>query len=109
MAGPDAAAPLALKGELTTPGSESVHRAIRDGLEAGNRLILDCSAADEIDVSFLQLLYATQRAAEPAGKTVSLAAPVSGALADALRRCGFAPAAGASRLAEIFAAPRSTP
>lgn len=100
----EGAVPVKLGGSLTTPTAEGTHRAIRDALEACESLALDCSEATEIDVSFLQILVGAQRAAERAGKTIALASPAQGELADALRRCGFAPAEGTTALASVFSA-----
>jgi ABC-type transporter Mla MlaB component len=94
--------PLKLRGSLTTPFSEDAHRAIRDALSGCENLVVDCSEAAEIDVSFLQLLASAERSAERAHKSIALAAPPQGVLADALRRCGFAPVEGATALDKIF-------
>jgi anti-anti-sigma regulatory factor len=94
--------PLKLCGSLTTPNSEETHRAIRDALSGSESLVVDCSTATEIDVSFLQLLVSAQRTAERAHKAIALASPPQGVLADALRRCGFATAERTTSLAKIF-------
>jgi len=98
----DASSPVRLQGPLNTSNCEETHRTIRDALEQRQSLILDCADAIEIDVSFLQILVAAQLSASRASKSISLAAPPGGALADALRRCGFAPVAGATSLARIL-------
>lgn len=103
MTSSGAAASLSLSGGLTTPGGEDVHRRVREALNGCEELVVDCSGATEIDVSFLQILVAAQRSAERSRKTVALASPPQGVLADALRRCGFAPPPGATSLAKIFA------
>jgi ABC-type transporter Mla MlaB component len=102
MASQNAAMPVKLRGSLTTPTCEETHRAIREALAQADSLVLDCSEATEIDVSFLQILFAAQRAAERSHKAIDLAAPLEGVLDDALRRCGFAAPRGATSLAEIF-------
>jgi anti-anti-sigma regulatory factor len=99
---PTVAIPLILRGPLTTPNSEETCRAIKAALDTTENLILDCFEATDIDVSFLRILAAAQRAAERSGKTVALASPPQGALADALRRCGFTVAEGATSLAGIL-------
>jgi anti-anti-sigma regulatory factor len=93
---------LTLRGPLTTPTSAETCRAIREALDATENLILDCFEATDIDVSFLQILAAAHRAAERSGKTIALSSPPRGAFADALRRCGFSVAEGATSLAGIF-------
>jgi anti-anti-sigma regulatory factor len=87
---------------LTIATVEAIHAKLREALAGADAITLDCSQASEIDVTFLQLLVSTQRAATRSGKAVRLAAAPSGVLADALRRCGFAPAGTATSLAEIF-------
>ena len=93
---------LKLSGRLTTPTSDDTHRAMQKALERRGKLVLDCSEASEVDVSFLQLLVAAQREAERSHKTIAFSAPPQGVLADALRRCGFAAPKAAVSLAEIF-------
>lgn len=95
--------PLKLRGDLTTPNAEETHRAIRDALAGGERLVIDCLEAGEVDVSFLQLLVSAERTAEGEKKSIALSAPPAGELAEALKRCGFAAAEGATALSEIFA------
>jgi anti-anti-sigma regulatory factor len=102
MTSSSVSAPLKLRGSLTTPNSEETHRAIRDALSGRQDLIVDCSEATEIDVSFLQLLASAARTAERARKSIALAAPPQGVLADALRRCGFATAERTTSLAKIL-------
>jgi ABC-type transporter Mla MlaB component len=97
-----AATQLELRGRLITPTSEDTHRSIRMTLAKCESLVLDCSEASEIDVSFLQLLVAAQRTAERSRKTIAFSAPPQGVLADAFRRCGFAAPKTAVSLAEIF-------
>ncbi len=92
-----------LSGSLTTPVGEEVHRTVREALRGCERLVIDCSDATEVDVSFLQILVATDRAAGRSHKTAALASPPGGVLGAALRRCGFAPPPEATSLAEIFA------
>ena len=102
MTSPGAATHLKLSGRLTTPVSDDTRRALRTALEQGEKLVLDCSEASEVDVSFLQLLVAAKRAAERSHKTIAFSTPPQGALAEALRRCGFAQPKAAVSLAEIF-------
>ena len=91
-----------LDGCLTIATVEATHARLREALGGAGAVVLDCAQAREIDVTFLQLLVAAQRTAVRAGKSVRLAAPPSGALAEALRRCGFAAAGTATALAEIL-------
>jgi ABC-type transporter Mla MlaB component len=102
MTSPSTTTYLKLSGRLTTPTSDDTHRAMQRALERREKLVLDCSEASEVDVSFLQLLVAVQRAAERSHKTVAFSTPPQGVLADALRRCGFTAPKAAVSLAEIF-------
>ncbi len=98
-----AAPRLALRGALTISTCESTLQTVREALGGGEAVVLDCSEATEVDLSLLQILFAAQQEAARSGKRIGLSAPPSHALAEALRRCGFTPAAHATSLAEIFA------
>jgi two-component system chemotaxis sensor kinase CheA len=91
-----------LGGALTIATVEATHAQLREALGGAGAIVLDCSQAREVDVTFLQLMVSAQRTAASAGRSVHLAAPPSGVLAEALRRCGFAPAGTATALAEIL-------
>jgi anti-anti-sigma regulatory factor len=52
-------------------------------------LEIDCSGADDVDLSFVQLLLAARSSARLSDRTIRLAHPASGALRDALQRGGF--------------------
>ena len=94
---------LALRGSLTTSRSEAVHAEVLEALRAHPAVVLDCSAADEIDVTFLQILIAAGRMAASWNKAISLSTPPAGLLANALARCGFAlPVPAATSLADVF-------
>lgn len=71
---------------------ETVRATLRAALDpppdaAG--IAIDCSAATEIDLTFVQLLIATRLSALREGKAVSLTAEPNGALLDTLIRGGF--------------------
>jgi anti-anti-sigma regulatory factor len=94
---------LSLTGSLTTPRAEAIHAEVFAVLSGHSTLTIDCSAASEMDVAFVQILVAANRFAAQAGKTVALASPPSGLLAETLRRCGFsAPKRPSSVLAEVL-------
>jgi hypothetical protein len=97
---------LILEGSLTTSRSEAVRNVILDALRDHATVAVDCSKADEIDVTFLQTLIAAGRTALDWRKDIRLAAPPPALLADALRRCGFpVPTANTTSLAELFSLP----
>ncbi|KAA5604591.1 STAS domain-containing protein [Roseospira marina] len=54
------------------------------------RVVVDCRAVTEADLTFLQILLAARAGGQDAGRPVVLAAPASGALASALISGGFA-------------------
>src|ERR1700704_4253612 len=52
-------------------------------------IAIDCSAASEIDLTFIQLLIAARVSTRAAGRRISLAPRPDGVLLDALTRGGF--------------------
>ena len=97
---------LSFQGSLRAAQSENVHRTVLDALRNHESIVVDCSGADDIDVSFLQILIGAARTASVLRKDIRLAAPPSGALAETLRRCGFPQASLATTsLAELFSHP----
>ncbi len=81
-----------LDGALTVRCVESLHAKLVTALQQHAMVIVDCSAATEVDLSLIQLLLAARRAAQRAGKTLRLAGADNAALHTALLRGGFAPA-----------------
>jgi anti-anti-sigma regulatory factor len=55
-----------------------------------NRLVLNLSNVDEVDLSFLQLLCAAHKSASNAGKTFALEGALSEPLSRKAREAGFA-------------------
>jgi STAS domain len=105
---------LTLEGALTMRTAETVRATLRDAIvpmaaaQCGNLsipplsiaplaiaplaiapLAINCSAATEIDLTFVQLLVATRVSAGRLGGTVSLVSAPDGALLDTLTRGGF--------------------
>ena len=80
---------LSLTGSLTTPRAEAVHAEVLAVLSGHSNVAVDCANASEMDVAFIQILVAANRFALQSGKTVALAAPPAGLLAETLKRCGF--------------------
>ena len=80
---------LRFDGSLTVSRAASVRSALLGALDAGPSISIDCGGADEIDVSFIQLLVSARRSAAARGKTLSLVSPANGALLQALERGGF--------------------
>lgn len=94
---------LSLTGSLTTARAEPVHSEVLAALTSHSNVTIDCSNASDMDVAFIQILVAASRFASQGGKTVALASPPAGLLAETLRRCGFsAPKRPTTALAEVL-------
>ena len=97
---------LSLTGSLTTPRADAVHAEVFAVLSGHSSVTIDCSNASEMDVAFIQILVAANRFAAQSGKTVALASPPTGLLAETLNRCGFSPAKRpTAALAEVLSPP----
>jgi anti-anti-sigma regulatory factor len=97
---------LCFEGSLRAAQSETVQRTVLDALRTHASVVIDCSKADEIDISFLQILIGATRTASAWRKDIRLASPPTGLLAETLQRCGFPKAAPATTsLAELFSLP----
>lgn len=94
---------VSLTGSLTTPRAEAIHSEVLAALSGHSSVTVDCSSASDMDVAFIQILVAASRFASRCGKTVALASPPAGLIAETLRRCGFAaPKQPSSALAEVL-------
>jgi len=82
---------LSLTGSLTTPRAEAIHAEVFAVLSGHPNVAIDCANASEMDVAFIQILVAAHRFAVKSGKSVALASPPAGLLAETLKRCGFSP------------------
>lgn len=80
---------LALTGSLTVASAEQTRETLIAALRDQPSVVVDCSGADEIDLTFIQCLIAASRTAARAGKSFALAAPADGALKDILVRSGL--------------------
>jgi len=81
---------VVLEGALTMRTADIIHARLRETIDADATFIsIDCSAATEVDLTFVQLLIASRLSAEVRGKSVVLAASPDGVLLDALNRGGF--------------------
>jgi anti-anti-sigma regulatory factor len=84
-----AAGHLALDGALTIRTAEAVSAKLLDAIREHTCLSIDCSAAPEIDLSFIQLLIAARASALLSHRSVILATRPDGVLLDTLTRGGF--------------------
>jgi ABC-type transporter Mla MlaB component len=83
------AAQLVLDGLCTVRTSEDVHAKLLEMTARYPALEIDCSAAEEVDLSFVQLLLAARLSAGLGGRSVRLTHPAGGLLRAALERGGF--------------------
>ena len=82
---------IRLDGALTIRDIAGVHASLAAALERHATVIVDCSAATEVDLSLIQLLLAARRSAQRADRTLRLAGADNAALNTALLRGGFVP------------------
>jgi len=80
---------VALAGALTIRTADTVHATLREAIAQHCNVSIDCTAATEVDLSFIQLLVAARASARRSDNSVSLAACPDGALLDALTHAGF--------------------
>jgi ABC-type transporter Mla MlaB component len=78
-----------LGGPLTVRTVALMHERLLAALRQYPAVTVDLSRADEIDLSFIQLMLAARKSAAAAGKRLSLSAPAEGALLDALVCAGL--------------------
>ncbi len=94
---------LVFTGSLTVSQSEAVQASMLEALSQHPCVEIDCSDAEEIDVSFLQILISASKTALAWNKTFSLSVPPGGLLSEAIDRCGFpVPAPGVTSVADLF-------
>jgi ABC-type transporter Mla MlaB component len=80
---------LVLDGPCTVRTSDDVHAKLLEMTARYRALDIDCSAAEEIDLSFVQLLIAARLSARLRGRSVTLTRPAGGLLRAALERGGL--------------------
>ena len=80
---------LSFSGTLTLRRADAVCASLCEALGAGAPVEIDCSEADEVDATFIQLLIAARRSAAARGTPFRLSAPAGGAVLETLVRGGF--------------------
>jgi anti-anti-sigma regulatory factor len=80
---------LVFKGRLTVDRAGELKKAFQDALATGRAIDVDFSQASEVDITFLQLLYAAGRAAIQKGQSFALPTVHPPAVAKALRAAGL--------------------
>lgn len=83
------AAVVRLAGDLSLRTCEAAHAQLLNAIAVHDEVVVDCSDAEEIDASLLQLLLAAQKTARAGRCRLRLPAPAGGALAEALVRAGL--------------------
>lgn len=86
-------------GALTVRHADHIHASFVEALRQHRHIVVDCSQAAQVDLSFVQLVLSARRSADAAGKRLSLAEPAAGDLLDVLRRAGLAASPGGPPLA----------
>jgi hypothetical protein len=96
---PDAGIRLVMEGALTMRTADTVRATLRQAIDAPRSdssadgsvagILIDCTAATEIDLTFIQLLIASRVSADRMNIELTLATPPAGALLDTLTRGGF--------------------
>jgi anti-anti-sigma regulatory factor len=79
---------VALNGALTLQGAAAIRDKLATALAAGD-VTLDCGAATEFDLSFVQLVVAARHTALRSGRAFVLAVPLPPALTAVLDRAGL--------------------
>ncbi len=80
---------IILDGGLTMRAAEALCTRLRAAIEEHSHVLIDCTSADEVDLTFVQLLIAARLSARESDKTVALASSPSGAFLATLTRAGF--------------------
>lgn len=76
-------------GSQTIANIESSHQRMCFALDSARMLSIDLSAVSEVDLSFLQLLIATRKAAIAVGQGIAWAGTTNQSLASAAARAGL--------------------
>ena len=75
-------------GAATIRQADDIAERLKQALATSDRIEIDCTEVTEVDVTFMQLILSARKSAEAAGKALTLSAPASGALLDAVTICG---------------------
>ncbi len=77
-------------GRLTISEAPEIRETLLAGIDGCQDVVIDCSKASEIDLTFIQLLIAGRRTAATRGRSMLVSASFDSPLAEAARRAGFA-------------------
>ncbi|BBU64277.1 hypothetical protein MSC49_42120 (plasmid) [Methylosinus sp. C49] len=76
-------------GKLTISESTGIREAMLAAIDRCDDVVIDCSGASEIDLTFIQLLIASRRTAMERGRSVRISAAMDSLVAETSRRAGF--------------------
>ena len=85
---------LAFTGEQTIRTIDTAAERLREHLAAHAEVTLDCSAVDEVDLTFVQMLLAARKSAAAHGRTLRLSPAAAGPLLACLHAAGVLPEPG---------------
>jgi ABC-type transporter Mla MlaB component len=80
---------LAFDGVLGLRSIAALHAHLLQAMTGRTAIRIDCTNAESVDASVIQLLLAARRSAERDNVALDIAAPPDGALHRALMRCGL--------------------
>jgi ABC-type transporter Mla MlaB component len=80
---------LIFEGALTMRSVTSNLSRLKQAVAQHDITVVDCHGADEIDLTFVQLLVAARKTAERSTKKITLSGPPNGTLFETLTRAGF--------------------
>ena len=91
---------LMLNGRLTVRSAEELRSRVLEVMRLHSCVEVECSAATDVDLSFIQLVLSARKSAAAAGKTLSLAHTAGGVLLERLRQAGLVGPAGGRPVAD---------
>lgn len=83
------AAPLVFSGTQTVRNTDEAVEKLKELVQRGGPVVIDCSGVEEADISFVQLLLSARRTATELGRSMHLTAPAGGALLACLLSAGL--------------------
>jgi anti-anti-sigma regulatory factor len=89
MDAPPSAVVIRCAGDAGLRSCDENRTALAAALAAHDEVVVDCTDAEDVDVSFVQLLLAAWKTACASGRRLRLSDSPSGALLEALVRGGF--------------------
>lgn len=69
--------------------AEHIKSLLLEALHEKQKIVVDCRAVDEVDLSFVQLVLSARKSAAAANKPLGVIPPPSGLMTDVLRSAGL--------------------